>query len=134
MSPKPNRKTGANPRPTGVPLYSASNELVSFISHKRATQLEREGRTRVVRARDHKAKDGTVIRGEIKCVYFYRRPDEPKAPVLSQYIGQKYSEQETLPHLSRGQRPWRFKRLGRGNELRPIFLRVVTDCLVEAHA
>lgn len=41
--------------------------------------------------------------------------------------GTRYSYREPLKG---GQSAWALKRLGRGNELRPIFLQVVRDCLV----
>ena len=41
--------------------------------------------------------------------------------------GTRYSFREKLPEAAKV--VWTLKRLGVGDELRPIFLRVVTDCL-----
>jgi hypothetical protein len=40
--------------------------------------------------------------------------------------GTRYSYRE---RLETGARAWRLKRLGKGAELRPIFLAIVTDCM-----
>ncbi len=42
-------------------------------------------------------------------------------------IGTRYSFRQ---HLESGNAVWALKKLGKGNELRPIFTQVVADCLV----
>ena len=48
---------------------------------------------------------------------------------LEDYLGTRYSFRE---HLDNGYIAWTLRRLGKGDEFRPIFLRVVTVCLSEA--
>ncbi len=115
----------ANNRPVGrIPLFGSDNDLRDWITLGRAAKLEAAGLARVVRNRKKQP---------VRCLMLLRK-GEPRPLQARNYIGQKYHERERLNNLSPGLWPWRLKRLGRGNELRPIFLRVLTDCLVEARA
>jgi len=56
-----------------------------------------------------------------------RRPGDPKPVRLADYLGTRYSFRE---HLDNGHLCWRLRRLGAGNQCRPVFLAVVADRLV----
>lgn len=99
-----------------VQLYAADGRRVDIISRHDIERLDAAGRlSRIVRRRD-----GTPVRA-----YLYPR-DGLECPVRpTAYMGQRYSFSECL---STG-RVWTLRRLGRGNELRPIFLAVMTSCI-----
>ncbi len=99
-----------------IPLYSAENELRAWIPYKRAEQLAREGVGRLVRHR----------KGHISRCVLHRRPSEPSETTVQNYTGTKYSFREKHNNTLRC---WRLKRLGKGDELRPLFRQVLTDCL-----
>jgi|SRR5579884_660422 hypothetical protein len=105
-------------KPKGkIPLYTADNELRDWITEGRLSRLQRAGLiARVVRHR----------KGYINRAVMFRRPGEGRPAQVSDYIGTRYSFQE---HLDNGRFCWRLRRLGRGDELRPIFLTVVTECM-----
>ncbi|MBI4902887.1 MAG: hypothetical protein HY820_04580 [Acidobacteria bacterium] len=105
--------------PNGIPLYTAEGELADRISEQRMTRLERLGLIQVVR---HK-------KGRIARCILLRRPDAPNPMKAADYLGTRYSFRE---HLEGGHIAWSLKKLGHGDELRPVFLQVVTDCLVNA--
>jgi hypothetical protein len=100
-----------------IPLYAADGALCDWISDQRMARLDKLGLIRIVRH-----KKGRVAR----CV-LHRRSGDPKPMQASDYLGTRYSYQE---HLNNGYIAWALRRLGRGDEFRPVFLRVVTDCLV----
>lgn len=116
-----------------VPLYTYELEYRGTVPERRVLKLERDGLAKVVR---HK-------KGRIARAIMYRRPDEPEATVLRDYMGTGYSFKH---HLDDGHRPWALKPLtghiNRGDQsleyhlapdcVRPIFLRVLLDCLVES--
>jgi len=102
-----------------IPLYSADNELRDWIGPKRAARLESLGLARIVRH----------TKGHVNRCILHRRPGDPKLMKPSNYLGTRYSYQE---HLDNGYIAWALRRLGKGDELRPVFLRVVSDCLVAA--
>lgn len=110
-----------------IPLYRYDGDLIDWISAKRAERLEAVGRARLVR---HK-------KGAINRVILHRMPGEPASMRNTDYMGKRYSFRQ---HLDGGHRCWRLKSLagGRGEtnlapeEVRPIFLRVLMDCLVPA--
>ena len=60
---------------------------------------------------------------------FLRKSDGGNAVQAEITPGTKYSFRE---HLDSGHIAWSMRRLGKGNELRPIFLAVLTDCLVKS--
>ena len=104
---------------TEIPLYSYDGALIAWITEQRMNRLERMGLARVVR---HK-------KGTINRVVMHYRPGDPKPTELTDYLGTRYSFRE---HLDDGHVCWNLRRLGKGAELRPIFLRVVLDCLAPA--
>jgi hypothetical protein len=105
--------------PTRIPLCTADGELCDWISEKRMVRLERLGLIQIIR---HK-------KGHVARCILHRRPGDPKPVRLEDYLGTRYSFRQ---HLDNGYIAWALRRLGKGDELRPIFLRVVTDCLLEA--
>lgn len=101
-----------------VPLFSAAGRPLDPVPVRVFERMQDDGRiARVIRRRD-----GTIARA-------YLRPrDASEVPArISSYMGQRYSYLERLPS---GQ-TWVLRRLGRGSELRPIFLKVLSDCLVQ---
>ncbi len=111
-----------------IPLYNADGELRGFISGQQLARLETLGRiARVVRHR----------KGHINRAIQVRLPGEGKAIRPADYCGTRYSLRQQLgPGLS----CWRLRALGdkpsetnlAPEELRPVFMRVVTDCLARA--
>ena len=99
-----------------IPLYTADGELCDWISEKRMARLDRLGLIKIIRH-----KKGRVAR----CI-LHQRPGGPKLVRLTDYLGTRYSFRE---HLDNGHLCWRLRRLGRGDELRPIFFAVVTGCM-----
>lgn len=102
-----------------IPLYKADGKLVEWISPTQAERLERLHLVQVVRHR----------KGNVSRCILRQRPGDARPARLTDYVGTKYSFRE---HLDSGHEVWTLRRLGRGNELRPIFLQVLTDCLVVA--
>ncbi len=104
--------------PDRIPLYTADGELSDWISPQRLARLQSLGLiARVVRH----------PKGHINRAILFRRPGEGRAIELRSYLGTRYSFRE---HLDNGRLCWKLRRLGRRNELRPIFLAVVADCMV----
>jgi hypothetical protein len=101
---------------TEIPLYKFDGELCDWITPARMARLEKLDLIQIVR---HK-------KGHVSRCVLRQRPGDPPPAQLTDYIGTRYSFRE---HLENGHICWRLRRLGRGQELRPIFLQVVTDCL-----
>ena len=108
-----------------IPLYSFDSELLDFIGRREALRLERDKQARIVRQR----------KGEIARVILHRRCCDPRRPVqIRDYQGQAYS---LLQPLENNLECWRFRPLQGGRsettlapeELRPVFLQVVLECL-----
>jgi hypothetical protein len=100
-----------------IPLYSADGELADWVSQQRLARLQAAGLlARVVRHR----------KGHINRAILFRRPGEAPPVKLRQYLGTRYSFPE---HLDNGYIAWALKRLGRSDELRPVFLAVLLECL-----
>jgi len=100
-----------------IPIFSAAGRPLDAVPVRVFERMQDDGRVaRVIRRRD-----GTIARA-------YLRPrDASEVPAkISSYMGQRYSYLERLPS---GQ-TWVLRRLGRGSELRPIFLQVLSECLV----
>ena len=110
-----------------IPLYRYDGALIDWISPKRAARLFDAGRAKLVR---HK-------KGAINRVVLHRMPGEPLPMRVADYMGKPYSYQQ---QLSAGRRCWSLKSLaGDGSEidlapdeLRPLFLGVLRDCLQQA--
>jgi hypothetical protein len=101
-----------------IALCTADGELSDWITEQRLAKLQAADLiARVVRHR----------KGHINRAILFRRSGEAKGVELKDYLGTRYSYRE---HLENGYIAWALKKLGRSNELRPIFLRVVTDCFV----
>ena len=109
-----------------IPLYSYEFALLDVINEKRALRLENAGLAKLVR---HK--------GHLNRVVLYRRPGDPHPTTIRQYMGTGYSFEQPL---SDGHHCWKFRPLQGGHaesllapaEVRPIFLRVLLDCMVPA--
>ena len=113
-----------------IPLYSYEGALLQFITPERLKRLEGLGRVRaVVRRRT----------GQIARVMLHRLPGDPRPCRPEDYIGTCYSFRQ---QFSNGRKCWRLRALGdkpsetelAPEEVRPIFLRVVLDCLAPASA
>ena len=112
-----------------IAVYNCDGELLQWMDAKRLRRLMQCGRVaRVVKNRA----------GHIKRATLHRMPGEPKPSTLRDYTGTKYSFHQ---HLKDGHRCYRLRALGDNpraerdlapEEVRPIFLRVVTDCLSPA--
>ncbi len=114
-----------------IPVYTCDGELIQFMDEKRVLRLVEFGRVaRVVKNRA----------GHIKRATLHLMPGEPKPSTLRDYIGTKYS---SVQPLSDGHRCYRLRSLGDNpreeldlapEDVRPIFLRVVTDCMSNSEA
>ena len=117
-----------------VPLYAYDSGFMGFVPERRVIKLEFDGLAKVVR---HK-------KGRIARAVMYKRPGDPEPTTLRDHMGKAYSFRH---HLDDGHRPWAMKPLGAYNRrdqsiefhlapecVRPIFLRVLLDCLVPAAA
>lgn len=108
-------------------MYRYDGSYLEHVTIKRAERLEAMGRARVVR---HK-------KGHVNRVILYRLPDEPKPITLREYRGQAYSFEQPLDD---GHHCWKLRPLQGGRsdvnlapeDLRPIFVRVLLDCVVPA--
>jgi hypothetical protein len=102
-----------------IPLYKADGELCDWITETRMERLEKLDLIQIVR---HK-------KGHVSRCVLRQRPGDPPPARLADYLGTRYSFRE---HLESGHFCWRLRRLGHGDELRSIFLRVVTDCVARS--
>jgi hypothetical protein len=109
-----------------IPLYSFDFDLIDYINPKRAIRLENSGHAKLVR---HK--------GHLNRAVMYRRPGDPHPTTIRQYMGTGYSFEQPL---SDGHHCWKLRPLQGGHaesllapaEVRPIFLRVLLDCMAPA--
>ena len=107
-----------------LPFYASDGALIDVINERRALRLEAAGLARLVRNGPH-----------IKRVILLRRPGDPRPASVRDHRGQSYSFKQPL---SDGHFCWKFRPLQGGRsetslapaEVRPIFLRVLLDCLV----
>ena len=105
---------------TRIPVYKADGTLYSRVTEQGLARLQALGLVaRVVRHR----------KGHINRAILFRRSGEGRAAELKDYLGTRYSFRE---HLENGYLCWKLRRLGRGDELRPIFLAVVAECMAKA--
>jgi hypothetical protein len=109
-----------------IPVYRADGRLYDLVSERALARLEAAGLiARVVRHR----------KGHINRAILVVRQGEAPMPRTA-YMGTRYSFQDHLEHGV----CWDLKRLGgerwgtnyAPDDVRPIFLQVVTDCLVRA--
>ena len=104
--------------PRLIPLYNADGELQDKISEQRLKRLQALGLiARVVRH----------PKGHVNRAVMFRRETEGRGANLTDYAGTRYSFRE---HLEGGHIAWSLKQLGHGDDLRPVFLQVVTGCMV----
>jgi hypothetical protein len=108
-----------------IALYTADGELKERINERRLAKLEAMGRiARVVRHR----------KGHINRAILVRLPGEGTPVQPADYLGTRYSSRQ---RLGDGHSCWRLRALGgkpsetdlAPEEVRPIFLRVLLDCL-----
>ncbi len=116
-----------------IPLYCYDGSLVRFIDRKHFRRLVDGGRVRVVMR----------SKGRVARAILHRMPGEPRPILLRDLVGTKYSFRQ---HLANGHYCYKLRALGeryrRGDEeynlapeeVRPIFLRVLLDCLAPATA
>jgi hypothetical protein len=113
-----------------IAVYSCDGALVQWIDQKRLDRLIATGRVaRVIRKRN----------GKTTRVTLHLRPGESRPSFLSDYVGTKYSFRQ---HLDDGHYCFRLRALGDNrndddhnlapDEVRPIFLRVLLDCIAPA--
>ncbi len=120
-----------------VPLYSYEQEFQGYIPERYALKLESNGVAQLVRQK------GGVHKGAIRRVVMHRRPGDPKPTTLRDHMGRAYSWEQPLDD---GHQPWALRPLvghvARNDQnheyhlapanLRPIFIGVLLDCLVQA--
>lgn len=114
-----------------IAMYNCDGELVRWIHSKRLVELISQGRV----ARVTRNRKGQPTRARL-----LRMPGEPRPTSLSDYRGTKYSFRQ---HLDDGHRCFKLRALGErarnGDdeynlapaELRPVFIRVLLDCMVQ---
>ena len=110
-----------------VPLYAYNGELIEHATEKRVARLEKLGLVRVVRHR----------KGHVNRAVFHRRPGEASPGKLTDYVGTQYSFPQ---RLGDGHVCWRLRSLGGSRSetdlapdaVRPIFLRVLMECMAKA--
>ncbi len=116
----------------GIAVYSFDGEFLQYIDEKRFRRLAQCGRiSRTIRSRT----------GKVKRAVLHRLPGEPKPTFAQDYLGTKYSFRQRLDD---GLQCYRLRSLGDNknadehnlapDEVRPIFLRVVLECLTPAQA
>jgi hypothetical protein len=98
-----------------IPYYAVDGSSRGFRSPACARQLIEAGLVTPVYGR----------KGHLRAI-FARREDGAGVVGDQLPVGTRYSFRE---HLDNGYLCWRLRRLGRGDELRPIFLAVVTECM-----
>lgn len=101
-----------------IPLYAADGRSLGYRTPEAARRLIAQGYVEPVLGR----------KGHLKALQL-KQPDGCSSIASMPPQGSKYSFRE---HFDTGTVAWALKRLGKGNELQPIFLQVVTDCLAEA--
>jgi hypothetical protein len=97
------------------PLYSAEGRCFGFRSREAVQRLLSMQLVRPVYGR----------KGHLKAIYMPAA--DGSHPVVKPHGGKRYSYQE---HFECGSIAWALKRLGKGDELRPLFVQVVADCRV----
>ena len=101
-----------------IPIYSADHELREWVTVQGLGRMQAQGLIDKVVQRK---KTGQITRA-----YRFRREDDPKPSSTNDYVGTPYSYRE---RLGDGHRIWRLKKLGKKDELRPLFMKVVADCI-----
>jgi hypothetical protein len=113
-----------------IAVYSCDGALVQWIDAKRAARLIASDSVARVARRRHPDR---IVRITLR-----HRPGESRPSFLTDYVGTKYSYKQ---HLDDGHYCFRLRPLGDDpyeerdlapDAVRPIFLRVVLDCLTAA--
>jgi hypothetical protein len=99
-----------------IPLYACDGTPWGFRSLEAAQRLIANGFVSPAYGR----------KGHLKAI-FSKKADGSSAVEQTGPRGTQYSFQH---RLESGRLAWKLKNLGKGEELRPLFRRVVTDCLV----
>ncbi len=102
-----------------IPLYAADGTPWGFRTMEAAHRLIANGFASPVYGR----------KGHLKAIFSMRR-DGSSAVEGTAPRATKYSFEE---RLESGRLNWKLKRLGKKDELRPLFRQVVTDCLAQEH-
>jgi hypothetical protein len=102
--------------PQSIPLYAADGTPWGFRTLETAQRLIANDLVSPSYGR----------KGHLKAI-FSKRTDGSSAVEASGPRGTRYCFQQ---RLDSGRLSWKLKRLGKGEELRPLFQKVVTDCLV----
>ena len=115
-----------------IPIFTCDGAMCDRISLERLAVLQNMGR--IARVITHR-------KGYIKRAYLLLMPGEPKPSTLGDYLGTKYSFRQ---RLAGGHVAYRLRSLGDSafasesnlapDEVRPIFLRVILDCIKSAGA
>ncbi|MGC8758596.1 MAG: hypothetical protein ACP5VC_01450 [Bryobacteraceae bacterium] len=103
-------------REKSIPCYAADGTSRGFRSAECARRLIEAGLVTPVYGR----------KGHLRAI-FARWEDGAAAVSAQPPLGTRYSFRE---HLDNGRLCWRLRRLGRGDELRPFFWAVVSECVV----
>ncbi len=98
-----------------IPIYAADGTPWGFRSLETAQRLIANGIVSPAYGR----------KGHLKAI-FSKKVDGSSAVEQTGPRGSQYSFQH---RLESGRLAWKLKKLGKGEELRPLFLQVVTDCL-----
>ncbi|MFZ5928622.1 MAG: hypothetical protein ACOYX1_14385 [Acidobacteriota bacterium] len=98
-----------------IPCYAADGTSRGYRSPECARRLIQAGLVTAVYGR----------KGHLRAI-FARQADGASAVGDRPPLGTRYSFRE---HLDNGYLCWKLRRLGRGDELRPIFLAVVAECM-----
>ena len=136
MPPMPFVRSPATEILMTIPLYRFDNTLEGRIPVRLALKMEVDGTAQLVR------QGRGVNGGKIRRAVMRRRPGDPHVTTLRDHIGQAYSYRQ---ELSDGHQPWALRPLGHrirhdqsceynlaSPETRPIFLRVLLDCMAGA--
>ena len=102
--------------PQSIPLYAADGTPWGFRTLETAQRLIANDLVSPSYGR----------KGHLKAI-FSKRADGSSAVEPTGPRGTRYCFQQ---RLDSGRLSWKLKRLGKGEELRPLFQKVVTDCLV----
>jgi hypothetical protein len=102
--------------PQSIPLYAADGTPWGFRTLETAQRLIANDLVSPSYGR----------KGHLKAI-FSKRTDGSSAVEATGPRGTRYCFQQ---RLDSGRLSWKLKRLGKGEELRPLFQKVVTDCLV----
>jgi len=100
-----------------IPYYDAEGRPRGYRTHEAARRLLANEIVTAIYGR----------KGHIKAI-FAKQADGACAVQEHLPSGTRYSFRQ---HLDSGHVTWAMKRLGKGDELRPIFLTVLTDCMVK---